>query len=102
MRIEDRLTEGELALFLRCTRRHERHMEMYEREKKMSDKQMAAAKKRVEVWRHNSFLGHVAMARSNMRGISQSSTATVAAKSKAVKISILLEELIPLLKERAE
>lgn len=58
--------------------------------------------KKQDIWRHNSFLGHVAMARANMQGIIKSKTATKDAKLIAYQILALTNDLKEALKERSE
>ena len=58
--------------------------------------------RRQEIWRHNSFFGHVAMARQNMIGIMTSKTATDEAKAHATTIYNLLERLRVSLAKRVE
>jgi len=54
------------------------------------------------VWKHNSFLGHVARAKQNMQSIGLSETATPEAKDAARKIYHDLNALQILLKERVD
>ena len=56
--------------------------------------------KRLEVWRHNSFFGHCAMARQNMVTIMKSDTATDEAKDTAAKIYSQLNTLSTQLRTR--
>lgn len=55
--------------------------------------------RRMRIWRHNSLLGHVAMARSNMRAIETVSTTSARAREIAGKIRDLLEDLDKELRE---
>jgi hypothetical protein len=45
------------------------------------------------IWKHNSFLGHCAMARQNMIAIQMSETASPAAKKQAMEIETKLKLL---------
>lgn len=59
-----------------------------------------AFKDRQSRWLHNSFFGHVGMARQNMRSIVNAETTTREARDLAVEICQLLTELGFALKER--
>lgn len=52
-----------------------------------------ANQKKMAIWRHNSFFGHVRMAWANMNGIANSVTATPEAKETANQILDLLDKL---------
>lgn len=53
-------------------------------------------------WKHNSFFGHCAMARSNMQAILAASTTTEHSKALAAQIDVLAAELAETLKERKD
>lgn len=53
----------------------------------------------MRIWRHNSLLGHVAMARSNMRAIETVSTTSDRAREIAGQIWLLLGDLDKELRE---
>ena len=57
---------------------------------------------RQDRWKHNSFQGHVAMAKRNMRTICESQTATQEAKEQASIVWFALDQLEPLIIERAK
>jgi hypothetical protein len=57
---------------------------------------------RKEIWQHNSYLGHVSMARTGMVAIMNSKTATKEAKTLASCILSDLVELYKLLKVRSD
>lgn len=69
-------------------------------ERKQQPKATVEARKRV--WRHNSFLGFCALARTNMQTIADSDTATPLAIAKAYAIQEELAILQQLLKERID
>lgn len=58
--------------------------------------------RRMRVWKHNSFHGHVAMAKQNMNTILQSPTVSYDAKQTAYEIEALLVKLSGQLKERVD
>ena len=58
--------------------------------------------KRREIWRHNSYLGHVAMARRNILNLESAPTVTPAAADIAREILPLLDRLSAALKTRKE
>lgn len=66
------------------------------------DEKLPASYVRKEVRRHNSFLGHVAMAKRNMRTIGSSFTATREASQLAQEIVLKLEHLEKALRTRVD
>lgn len=58
--------------------------------------------RRQERWRHNSYLGHCAMAAQNMRTIAKASTTTDESRLLAEQIEGLLDQLAASLKTRKE
>lgn len=58
--------------------------------------------KRQRVWRHNSFFGHVQMAKANMHSIVDSPTTTKEAKDRASFILVQLGALAQHLKDRID
>lgn len=59
-------------------------------------------KRRREVWQHNSYLGHVALARRNLMNMQSAPTVTPAAADIAREILPLLDRLSAALKTRKE
>lgn len=55
-----------------------------------------------EIWRHNSFFGHAAMARHNMQSIKKAETTTHETKEIAEKIESLTHDLIESLRTRSD
>ena len=58
--------------------------------------------RRQRIWKHNSFFGHCAMTRSQMRGIEQAETTSPLAKILARQISDMAVQLSIALKERQD
>lgn len=61
---------------------------------------LTSEERKRRAWRHNSFLGNVTMAKTNMNFIILSDTTTPAAKVAAMKVNEQLDKLLPLLKTR--
>lgn len=97
---------------------HQRMLEYYERqaeycrkrikkegaeaEVKSSHQEDATFRRRQDIWRHNSFFGHVAMGRKHMQAIAKSSTTTADAADLAHQIEALLVKLGEALKTRID
>lgn len=61
---------------------------------------MSATQRRI--WKHNSFLGHVAMDKQHMQSIGLADSTTHEAKLIALEILTLLDKLAPALKTRVD
>lgn len=72
------------------------------RKRKSEAEVYEATRLRMLRWKHNTYLGHCAMGRSQMNAIIDSTTATPAAKAKASAVNIALADLAILLKERVD
>jgi hypothetical protein len=68
----------------------------------LTPKQIARQEQSRAIWKHNSFLGHAALARKNMVSIIESSTATDSSRDMAKHIYRMLGDLEVSLKTRKD